>query len=317
MRADLLLVAFAICIISITVFSSPDFQALAQEDNTEKSDKKSEKGKEMSEKSQQKKLEEKRKEIKQKAIEKAEKIRKKQSELKEKIKKLHSSSEQIPTQKAEKVKERLFEKIDKLNQKTMSILEKVRNDQYLGVKHGINPAVNFTLRFTDVQADAIGNSTDTTSIDGNLNMTTFDVGKKSLKFEVTSCNITVDDIFYHCGFGKGRTISSGNSGAGDSLVIIAFLEDGVLNQIHSTLKIFLESDRSILETDDNPVSILGPQSIISHQWFLNGTANLSNVEGEFNELDIDEIGKEQSQKESAGRNLTINLEESVGISASP
>lgn len=320
MRATLLLVAFAIGIISVSVFSSAEFFVFAQEGSERPEQRQdSEKGK--SEKSKEKldekqaKVKEKREKVRQKTIEKAQETREKQEELRQNIKKLQSSSEKIPTQKAEKVKERLYEKIDKLNQKTASILEKIQKGKYLGEKHGIDPSVNFTIRFIDVTADAIGNETTTTFLDGNLNMTTFDVGEKNLKFEVTACDIVVGEIEYVCGFGKARTISSGNGGVKDSLVIIAFLEDSVMNQLHTTLKIFLESNQPIMETQDNIVSILGPQSVVSHQWFLNGTAQLSKIESQSDEFAIDDI--EETQDEPKGRNLTINLEDSVGIAASP
>lgn len=326
MRADFILFALTICIISITALSGPEFWAAAQEDKSEKADPRQGSQK-VEEESQQKRLEkikeklakfeERREQVTQKAIEKAQKVREEQADLKEEIKKLQPSSRQMSSQKVEEVRERLFEKIDKLNQKTVSILEKIRNEQYLGIKRGMDPSINFTLSFTDIQAKVIGNSTDATSLTGVLNMTTFDVGKKNLKFEVTACDVTVDNIRYLCGFGKARTISSGDAGAKDSLVIIAFLEDSVLNQLHSTLKIFLESDQSIIETENNSVSILGPQSVIAHQWFLNGTANLSKIAGEVNELNLEEIKKQRLQKESTGRNLTIKLSESVGISAKP
>ncbi|NIP62157.1 MAG: hypothetical protein GWN01_15945 [Nitrosopumilaceae archaeon] len=319
MRATLLLVVLAIGIISVSVFSSAEFFAFAQ-DGSERPEQHQDSEKGKSEKSKEKldeklaKIEEKREKVRQNTIEKAQETREKQEELRQKIKKLQSSSEKIPTQKVEKVKERLYEKIDKLNQKTASILEKIQKGKYLGEKHGMDSSVNFTIRFIDVTADAIGNET-TTILDGNLNMTTFDVGKKNLKFEVTACDIVVGEIEYVCGFGKARTISSGNDGTKDSLVIIAFLEDSVMNKLHTTLKIFLESNQPIMETKDNTVSILGPQSTVSHQWFLNGTAQLSQIESQSDEFAIDDI--EETQKDPKGRNLTINLEESVGIAASP
>ena len=68
--------------------------------------------------------------------------------------------------------------------------------------------------------------------------TTFDKGKSNLKLELEECQITVDSVPYNCGFGKARASSSGNSGEKDSLVVLAFLEDDVIEEVHSTLKIF-------------------------------------------------------------------------------
>ena len=86
----------------------------------------------------------------------------------------------------------------------------------------------------------------------------------------------VDDVPFNCGFGKARTTSSGDSGSKDSLVILAFLEDDILEEVHSTLKISLNADSPINKIiDSTQVSILDPQSKISGMWFLDGTGTLT------------------------------------------
>jgi len=110
-----------------------------------------------------------------------------------------------------------------------------------------------------------------------MNFTTYDKNKSNLKLELDECQITVDEITYNCGFGKARTVSSGEFGAKDSLVIVAFLENDVLEEVHTALKIFLNADIPIDKIEQSQVSILGPQSKISDLWFLNGTATLSKI----------------------------------------
>lgn len=97
-----------------------------------------------------------------------------------------------------------------------------------------------------------------------------------MKLELDECQITVDSITYNCGFGKARTTSSGDFGAKDSLVILAFLED-VLEEAHSTLKIFLNADSPIRDIEgSSQVSILGPQSKIAGMWFFEGEGTNKN-----------------------------------------
>ena len=92
-----------------------------------------------------------------------------------------------------------------------------------------------------------------------------------------SCSISVDNVPYVCGYGKARTASSKNSGTNDTLVIIAFLEDDLAKELHSTLKIFLAADIPITQIEQSEVSILGPQSKLSHLWFIDGTATLTKI----------------------------------------
>jgi hypothetical protein len=123
----------------------------------------------------------------------------------------------------------------------------------------------------------INDKSQTSSLTGKMSFSTYDKSKSDLKLELDLCEITVDEIVYNCGFGKARTVSSGQSGAKDSLVIVAFLEDNVLEEVHTTMKIFLNADMPINKIEKSQVSILGPQSKISNLWFLNGTATLSKI----------------------------------------
>jgi hypothetical protein len=123
----------------------------------------------------------------------------------------------------------------------------------------------------------INDKLQTSFLTGKMNFTTYDKNKSNLKLELDECTVTVDEIIYHCGFGKARTASSGESGAKNSLVIVAFLESDVLEDVHTTLKIFLNADIPINKIEQSPVSVIGPQSKISDMWFLNGTATLSKI----------------------------------------
>ena len=137
-----------------------------------------------------------------------------------------------------------------------------------------------------------------------MSFTIFDKGKSNLKLELQECQITVDDVPYNCGFGKARTSSSGDSGAKDSLVILAFLEDDVIEEVHSTLKIFLNVDIPISDIDgSSQVSILGPQSKIAGMWFLEGTGTLSKTVSVLDD----------STDDSTGNEISVELTEDIGI----
>jgi len=207
--------------------------------------------------------------------------------------------------KSEKIREKLLERSEKLDSRTQKILDKINKGDYLGKKIGSSVvSETYELVFDSVDATSISDKTKTSSLSGFMSFTTFDKGKSNLKLELQECQITVDDMPYNCGFGKARTTSSGNSGVKDSLVIIAFLEDDLLGEIHSTLKIFLNADTSISDIDgSSQVTILGPQSKISHMWFLDGTGTLTKT---ISVLD-------DSTDDSTGNEISVELDESLGI----
>ena len=135
----------------------------------------------------------------------------------------------------------------------------------------------------------------------------FDKSESNLKLELEECSITVDGMPFNCGFGKARTTSSGDSGLKDSLVVLAFLEDDVLEEVHSTLKISLNADFPISEiTDSTRVSILSPQSKISGMWFLDGTATLTKTVPVTDDTTDDTTGNEISVELAEDMDLTGN-----------
>ena len=138
----------------------------------------------------------------------------------------------------------------------------------------------YELIFDSVDASKTSNRSQLSHLTGKMTFTLYDKSKSDLKLELNECAIIVDEINYNCGFGKARTISSGQSGAKDSLVIMAFIEDGVLQEIHATMKLFVNADITIDNIEQTQVSIIGPQSTISNLWFLNDTATLTKIHSE-------------------------------------
>lgn len=256
-------------------------------------------------------LEEKKKELQDKFNEKLQKLKDKYQDKLKELSSDESNSEKIKKlderfhESSEKVLQRLEERSEKLNSRTQKLLEKINEGNYMGEKITLsdNP-VKYELIFNSVSAYSVEDQIQTSTLIGGMNFTTFDSSKTNLKLELEECQILVGDIPYSCGFGKARTASFGKSGINDSLVIIAFLEDSLDNEVHTTLKIFLQSDISISQIEESEVEILGPQSKVAHLWFLNGTATLSKISP------VDKISDEKNE----GKNITINLKENISMS---
>ena len=243
--------------------------------------------------SKQAELETHRENLEAKQLKKSKEYEKKLKEIKEKSqnkigkdifddnKKLSPQSKKLEEnliKKSEEIQKKLAAKSDKLDLRTKNILDKINDGQYMGEK--INSSTNtekYELSFDLVDASPINDKLKTSSLTGKMSFNTYDKSKSDLKLELDECKIIVDEIVYNCGFGKARTMSSGPSGAKDSLVIVAFLEDDVLEEVHATLKIFLNADIPINKIEQSKVSILGPQSKVSNLWVLNGTATLSKI----------------------------------------
>jgi hypothetical protein len=186
--------------------------------------------------------------------------------------------EEKSTKKSEEIQQKLEAKSNELDLRTSHILDEINNGDYMGEK---TTADDFTetyeLVFDSITTTSLSNSSQTSSLTGKMIFNTFDKSKSDLKLELSECQITVDEIVFNCAFGKARTISSEQSNVKDSLVIMAFLEDDTLEEIHTTLKIFLNADIPINAIEKSQVSILEPQSMISNLWVINGTATLSKI----------------------------------------
>ena len=182
------------------------------------------------------------------------------------------------TKSSEEIQLKLAAKADKLDLRTRNILDSINDGDYMGEK--ITPdnySETYELIFDSVDASLINDNSKISSLIGKMTFTTYDKSSTDLKLELNECQITIDKIIFNCGFGKARSVSSGTTEIKDSLVILAFLEDNALEEVHTTLKIFLNSDTPINEIEQSKVSILEPQSKISGLWFLNGTATLSKI----------------------------------------
>ena len=192
-----------------------------------------------------------------------------------------------------------------MDSRTQKILDKINNGDYLGEKISTsNSFETYELTFDSVTAIGIHDKTQLSTLEGFMIFNTFDKGKSNLKLELEECRITVDGIHFNCGFGKARTTSSGDSSSKDSLVVIAFLEDDVLEEVHSTLKISLNADSPISEiTDSTQVSILDPQSKISGMWFLDGTGTLTKTVTTTDDTTDDATGNE----------ISVELNEDLGL----
>jgi len=257
-----------------------------QEEQKQKAEERKQKLEEKQEKldSDRKKLEEK---LSKKINKYEEKLRKIKEQYQNKIKtnssgevEKFSRSDELEDKlgtKSEEIRKKLLEKQEKLDSRTQKILDKINDGDYLGDKiSSSNSFETYKLNFDSVIATGIHDKTKLSTLEGFMIFNTFDKSNSNLKLELQECSIVVDDVPFNCGFGKARTISSGDSGSKDSLVVLAFLEDDILKEVYSTLKISLNTDSPISEiTGSTQVSILDPQSKISGMWFLDGTGTLT------------------------------------------
>jgi hypothetical protein len=266
------------------------------------------------------KLESDRKKLEEKLSKKINKYEEKLKEIKEKYQykiesgniddvnkfsaKIEKSEDRI-NKKSEEIRKKLEAKQEKLDSRTQKILEKINDGNYLGEKFGSSNTIDlYELAFGSVNATKINDKTQTSYLDGTMSFKTFDQGKSNLKLELEQCDIAVDGIPFSCGFGKARTTSSGDSGSKDSLVILAFLEDDILEEVHSTLKISLNANTPIRDIEDSSqVSILAPQSKISGMWFLDGTGTLTKTT----------LSTDDTTDDTTGKQFTVNLTETIGV----
>ena len=293
-----------------------------KEKQLEKQEKAKQKAEERKEKLEEKKakLESDRKKLEEKLSKKINKYEEKLKEIKEKyqykiesdftgdVDKYSAKIEKLEdkiSKKSEEIRKKLQEKQEKLDSRTQKILDKINDGDYLGKKLGSSNSIDtYELAFDSVTTTGIHDKTQTSTMEGFMIFNTFDKGKSNLKLELQECKIIVDDVPFNCGFGKARTTSSGDSGSKDSLVIIAFLEDDVLEEVHSTLKISLNADSPIRDIEgSSPVSILSPQSKISGMWLIDGMGTLTKTVSSTDDTTDDTTGNE----------ISIELSEELGL----
>jgi hypothetical protein len=311
-----------------------DEQKEKSEERRKELEKKKDEQKEKSEE-QRKELEKKkikldsdRKKLEKKLSEKSDEYGKKLKEIKEKyqnkiesgftgdIEKFSTKIEKLEdkfNKKSDKIRKKLLEKQETLDFRTQKILEKINNGDYLGDKLGSSNVVEtYELEFDSINLTGIHDKNQLSTLNGSMIFSTFDKGKSNLKLELNECRITVDGVPFNCGFGKARTTSSGDSGSKDSLVIIAFLEDDVLEELHTTLKISLNADSPIREIDSSSkVSILAPQSKISGMWFLDGSGTLTKTTPSLDDTTDDTT--DDTADDTADNEISIELSEEISI----
>jgi len=211
-----------------------------------------------------------------KAAKLADKLQRKESKLAQSIEDRQAKG----MQKSKEIKQQLLEKIDQLKPNQKGLLKKVERGEYLGPTLGGDSYTGtYILDFTvgTVTATAIGNSDQTETVLGQITMENVVTRGNNLKLEVLECNLDVD-VDYYCAFGKARAISSDDPEVKDSMVIIGLMQDIDNPEKRGTIKIFLNTDRSLNDLGDGDsvdVDIRAPQSRIGHQWFISGDAKIT------------------------------------------
>ena len=314
--------------LSVSREDSEAYQKQLEELEKEKAEERKQKLEDKKDKEQKQKLEEKkrkldsdRKKLEEKLSKKTNKYEEQLKEIKEKyqnriesnfigdVEKFSTKTAKLEDKigkKSDEIRQKLLEKQEKLDVRTQKILDKIKDGDYLGDKISSSDSFEtYELTFDSVTAIDIHNDTRLSTLEGFMIFNTFDKGKSNLKLELQKCQIIVDGgIPFNCGFGKARTTSSGDSGSKDSLVILAFLEDDVLKEVHATLKISLNANSPIQAiTNSTQVSILNPQSKISGMWFLDGIGTLTkNV-----------TTPDDTTDDTTGNEISIELTENIDL----
>lgn len=207
------------------------------------------------------------------------KLAKKQLKLEE----LRSKFEQKQIELAQKFSDKLEKLSAKIAEKqakrAAKLLEKVESGEYY--KDFIDEDTQlrkFVLSFDALDADPIGHSSEISEFSGSITLKTSSSTdtRGTTKFIVDECDLTNGDVSYSCEYGKARTTSSGPGGVKDSLVIIATL-GGDDQEKRTGLKLSVSTGEDIraLEEGSFDVTILSPQSKITHEWFLGGDATMT------------------------------------------
>ena len=200
-----------------------------------------------------------------------------------KLKELRSKFEQKQIELAQKFADKLQKLSDKhdkiLEKRAAKLLEKVESGEYYEdfIEHDAQIRT-FELAFEGLGADPIGNSNGITEFSGSITLKTSSSTdtRGTTKFIVDGCSLTNGDVTYSCEYGKARTTSSGTGGAKDSLVIIATLGGDHVDK-RTGLKLSVSTNENIraLVTGSYEVNVLGPQSKITHEWFLSGPGSMT------------------------------------------
>lgn len=206
------------------------------------------------------------------------KLAKKQLKLEELRSKFEQKQIEIAQKYADKL-QKLSDKYDKiLEKRAAKLLEKVESGEYYEdfIEHDAQIRT-FELTFEALGADPIGNSNGITEFSGTIKLKTSSSTdtRGTTKFIVDECSLTNGDVTYSCEYGKARTTSSGTGGDKDSLVIIATLGGDVDKRTGLKLSVSTNENIRALVTGTYEVTVLGPQSKITHEWFLSGPGSMT------------------------------------------
>lgn len=237
-------------------------------------DKKSEKDAKIEEK--RRKLEEKRKEIALKFEEKN----------KEKLEKIDSAKNQAPKmeekiqefeEKKMEIIEQQLDKSEDIEERTMQVLEKMDEGEYFGqLGIGLNQTKSYRLTFDNFEASKISNSTESYSLHGYVFLNSIEEIDSEVKYEVSDCYLEINGIAFKCVFGKARSIA-GIGEEKDSMILVAFLEDILTMELHTSLKMFLVSDNDLINVDSTSIEVIQSQSRIAPLWYINGTGTFMHI----------------------------------------
>jgi len=210
-----------------------------------------------------------------------------------KLAKKHAKLEELRSkfeQKQIELAQKFSDKLDKLSikhaeiqeKRAAKLLEKFESGEYY--EHFIE--VDAQLRTFVISFDAemplegepIGKSSEISEFSGSITLKTSSSTdtRGTTKFIVEDCKLSNEDITYSCEYGKARTTSSGPGGEKDSLVIIATLgSDDQEKRTGLKLSISTGKDIRALEGGSFDVTVLSPQSKITHEWFLGGPGKMT------------------------------------------
>jgi len=212
------------------------------------------------------------------------KLKKKLDKLEELRSKFEQKQIELAQKFSDKIEKLTAKYAEKEAKRAAKLLEKVESGEYYKDFIQVDAQYRtFVISFgTDavppLQGESIGQSTEISEFSGSITLKTSSSidTRGTTKFIVEDCNLSNGGITYSCEYGKARTISSGPDGEKNRLVIIATL--GSDDQEKRTgLKLSIETGEDIraLEEGSFDVTVLSPQSKITHEWFLSGPGKMT------------------------------------------
>jgi len=212
------------------------------------------------------------------------KLKKKLDKLEELRSKFEQKQIELAQKFADKLEKSTANYAEKEAKRAAKLLEKVESGEYykdfieVDAQHRTFVISFGTDAVPPLQGESIGQSSEISEFSGSITLKTSSSidTRGTTKFIVEDCNLSNGDITYFCEYGKARTISSGPGSEKNSLVIIATL--GSDDQEKRTgLKLSIETGENIraLEEGSFDVTVLSPQSKITHEWFLGGLGKMT------------------------------------------